>query len=165
MIKKLFLMAALLAPSVAYAANPSATLSTQVVPAGPGSGACQDADQSAGIIPTGWACDKAKSADFDHVTSLPAIFHSGYWGASPSPCAFNPSYPYTFDVNGLHMYQHATGGSNWDVSPYFAGAAVTGGAPAQTPFYVEYSRSYLTDGGGGTIDDSDFWLGGNSPDP
>jgi len=38
MIKKLFLMAALPAPSLAYAGNPNANLSTQVVPAESGSG-------------------------------------------------------------------------------------------------------------------------------
>src|SRR5215472_14234564 len=39
MIKKLFLLAALLAPGLAYAGNPSANLSAQVVRAGSGSGA------------------------------------------------------------------------------------------------------------------------------
>src|SRR5215472_4010421 len=39
MIKKLFLLAALLAPGLAYAGNPSANLSAHVVPAGSGSGA------------------------------------------------------------------------------------------------------------------------------
>jgi hypothetical protein len=34
MIKKLFFLAALLVPDLAYAANPSADLSVQIVPAG-----------------------------------------------------------------------------------------------------------------------------------
>jgi hypothetical protein len=62
MIKTLFLAAALLVPDLAYAGDPSAVLSTQVVPAGSGGGiACDQGPNYTGSIPA-----LAQQAGFTH---------------------------------------------------------------------------------------------------
>jgi hypothetical protein len=61
MIKKLLFTAALLSPGIAYAQNPSADLSVQVVPAGSGPIACDIGPAYTGQIPAG-----AKAAGFTH---------------------------------------------------------------------------------------------------
>ena len=122
--------------------------------------ACGDADQAAGIVPSNWACDKSKSADFDQVSSLPANYspiNQSYLTGAASPCTYDSNYPYAFDSNGLHMWEHLISGSNWSVSPYFSGGH------QKPPFYIEYARKMGSSSE--SFGDTDWWLGGNSPDP
>jgi hypothetical protein len=172
MIKKLFFLAALMAPGLALGANPTADLSVQVVPAGPPVGTnCGTNLQppTVGPIPNGYNCDPAFSDEFNGTALDMTKWTLGCCGVvSTDPCVIYPNASNVTESGGvLHQIVSINTGaapSGCSGTSYlYPGTLATAPSHKLPPNYFQEIRWKPGTNAGSGLDPSFFSFGHATP--